>query len=89
MVVTFGIATLVRYLRRHRKATAAAVPATAPAPSADPAEELRRTLAATRSQDATVTDEQLPDGTVAERRAGVHDDGRAVLEEMRSRRAGD
>ena len=89
MVVTLGIATLVRRLKRRRKASSPTPPPTAAVPTADPADELRRTLAATRSQEPSVPVEDLPDGMVAERRAEVHDDGRAALEEMRSRRAGD
>ncbi len=88
-VVTLGIATLVRRLKRRRRASSPAPSPTAAAPTADPADELRRKLAATRSQEPSASVEELPDGTVAERRAEVHDDGRAALEEMRSRRAGD
>ena len=88
-VVTLGIATLVRRLKRRRKTRAPDVPASIPVPSSDPADELRRKLADTRAEESSTTAEDLPDGTVAERRAEVHDDGRAALEEMRSRRAGD
>jgi hypothetical protein len=87
--VTLGIAALARRLKRRRTAAVPAAPTTAPPSSADPADELRRTLAAARSPEQTAADEQLPDGTVAERRADVHGDGKAALEEMRSRRAGD
>jgi hypothetical protein len=89
MVVTLGIATLVRRLKRRHKASSPAPSATVTAPTADPADELRQKLAATRSQEPSAPVEDLPDGTVAERRAEVHDDGRAALEEMRSRRASD
>jgi hypothetical protein len=88
-VVTLGIATLVRRLKRRRRGTSPAPSPTVAAPAADPADELRRTLAATRSQEPPTPDEELPDGSVAERRATGHDDGRAALEEMRSRRASD
>ncbi len=88
-VVTLGIATLARRLKRRRKTSSPAPAPTVAAPTADPADELRRTLAATRSQETSLPVEEVPDGTVADRRAEVHDDGRAALEEMRSRRAGD
>jgi hypothetical protein len=88
-LVTLGIAALARRLKRRREALAPAQPATAPAPVEDPADELRRKLAATRSQDAPSTAEAVPDEAVADRRAEVHDEGRAALEEMRSRQAGD
>ena len=88
-VVTLGIATLMRRLKRRRKASSPAPSPTAAAPTGDPADELRRKLAETRSQETSMPVEELPDGSVAERRAEVHDDGQAALEEMRSRRAGD
>jgi hypothetical protein len=63
-------------------------PTTPTATVDDPAGELRRKLAETRSQ-ADAAAEVVPDATVADRRAEVHGEGRAALEEMRSRQAGD
>jgi hypothetical protein len=89
-LVTLGIAALARRLRRRREGIAPGQQSTAPtAPVEDPAGELRRKLAETRSQDDSSTAEVVPDATVADRRAEVHDEGRAALEEMRSRQAGD
>ena len=80
IVVTLGIAALVRRLRRHDTADVGAdSPAeAAPPPEAgadDPADELRRRLAESR-------DEPAVSETVESRRADVHDEGRAALDEM-------
>jgi hypothetical protein len=80
LLVTLGIAALVRRLRRRR---AAIEPSPAPSTTDDPAAELRRRLAESRSEPATP--EVAPETTVSERRADVHDEGRAAMEEMRSR----
>lgn len=84
LLVTLGIAALVRRLRRRRAPIEAS-----PAPSTrdDPAAELRRKLVESRSEPATA--EAAPETTVSERRADVHDEGRAALEEMRSRDRGE
>jgi hypothetical protein len=92
LLVTLGIAALARRLRRRREAPAAVAPAE-PA-SGDPAEELRRKLAESRQAeraDATEAPagpgpEQAAEsrGTVEERRAEVHEQGRAALDAMRS-----
>jgi hypothetical protein len=82
LLVSLGIAALVRRLRRHKDAPE---PSSTAAPSVDPADELRRKLAETRP--AGAAPEAAPEGAVAERRAEVHDEGRAALEEMRSRDA--
>jgi hypothetical protein len=89
-LVTLGIAALARRWRRRRERLAPGQQPTAPATTVeDPAGELRRKLAETRSQDDPSTAEVVLDATVADRRAEVHDEGRAALEEMRSRQAGD
>jgi hypothetical protein len=96
LLVTLGIAALVRRLRRHRahedREPAAAVgPEAAVEPSAgegsadDPADELRRKLANTRAE-GTVVSTPSPadaDSTVEDRRAEVHEQGRSTLDEMR------
>jgi hypothetical protein len=79
LLVTLGIAALVRRLRRGREQ---AEPAPAPNEDAgDPADELRRKLAESR-EEASGT--PAPEATVEERRAEVHEQGRAALDEMRS-----
>lgn len=82
IVVTVGIAALVRKLRRRRAAESAdtGAPPGEAGPDAggagDPADELRRKLAETRE------DEPVADATLEERRTEVHDEGRAALDEM-------
>ena len=81
LLAALGVAALIRKLRRRTSGEAAA-PTTDT--SADPAEELRRTLADSRP------DEPPPDGTasaeseatVDEERSDVHDQARSVIDEM-------
>ena len=77
VVVTIGIAALVRWLRRRGR--------TEEAPSSgeagDPADELRRKLAETRTEEAAAP--PAPDATVEERRTEVHEEGRSAIDEMR------
>jgi hypothetical protein len=88
LVVTLGIAALVRKLRR-RGQDPEAVPGLTPPPEAfsaepadqpegtDPADELRQKLAESR------TGETVPEAeSVEERRTEVHEQGRAALDEM-------
>jgi hypothetical protein len=83
VLLTLGIAALVRKLRSRRAPEPAADVGTAPTPSADdPADELRRKLAETREPDAPAAGEDVPQGSVEERRADVHEQGRAALDEM-------
>ena len=82
IAVTLGIAALVRRLRRRRSAE---VEPTAGGPVDDPARELREKLAASRAESpADAPAETTAGATVEERRAEVHEDARAALEEMRS-----
>jgi hypothetical protein len=81
VVVTLGIAALLHRLKRRRAASAE--PDAPPAPAADPADELRRKLAESRT--ASAAPEAVPEATVSERRADVHDEARTALDEMRSR----
>lgn len=81
LVVTLGVAALVRWLRRRRETPEA------PTPGAleDPAEELRRKLAESRStaeEPAPAAPEPGQADSVEERRADVHAQGRAALAEM-------
>jgi len=80
IVVTLGIAALLHHLKRRR---AAAEPVPTIVPAADPADELRRKLADSRTEGAA--SEAVPEASVSERRAEVHDEARAALDEMRSR----
>jgi hypothetical protein len=80
VVVTLGIAALLHRLKRRR---AAAEPAAPTAPAVDPADELRMKLAESRTESAAT--DAVPEATVSERRAEVHDEARAALDEMRSR----
>jgi hypothetical protein len=84
IVVTLGIAALVRRLKRRG---AEPEPSYVEPPAADPADELRQKLAESRSadepQEAPSAGEAPAEETVEERRAEVHDQGRATLDEMR------
>ncbi len=83
LVVSVGIGALVRRLKRQRK-PALAEPARPPVAGDDPADELRRKLAASRT-----AEEEAPEApgaseeTVDDRRADVHEQGRAALGDMR------
>ena len=78
LVVTLGIAALVRWLR-HRRETPAAAPVET---FEDPAAELRRKLAQSRALAQDEVGE--PEPSVEERRSEVHAQGRAALSEMTS-----
>jgi len=78
IVVTLGIAALVRWLRR-RGETQARPQTEAPE---DPAEELRRKLEASRATSQEAEAEAEPESSVDDRRADVHAQGRAALAEM-------
>jgi hypothetical protein len=82
-LVTLGIAALVRKLRRHGHAPEGVAEEHAPE---DPADELRRKLAETRDPEVAPpsAESSTPDASVEERRAQVHDQGHATLDEMRS-----
>jgi hypothetical protein len=86
VLLTLGIAALLRKLRSRRAAPEPATETGATAAQAstdDPAEELRSKLAETREPDAPAADEgSVPEGSVEERRADVHEQGRAALDEM-------
>jgi hypothetical protein len=76
LLVTLGIAALVRRLRRK------AEPQPDTHETADPADELRRKLADSRSEEEDMPPPEPPEDTVEERRADVHQQGRAALDEM-------
>lgn len=76
IVVTLGIAALVRWLR-HRGETQARPQAQA---LEDPAEELRRKLEESRATGQEA--KPAPESSVEDRRSDVHAQGRAALAEM-------
>jgi hypothetical protein len=82
-LVALGIRAFLRW-RKSRKE--AAVQTTAPPPAVagdDPADELRRKLAESREEDVAEASE-APPAAPADRRAEVHEQGRAALDEMKS-----
>ena len=82
LLVTLGVAALVRKLRR--RAEASSTPAVPETPAAhDHADELRRKLAESRADEPEAVG-AVPEGSVDERRADIHAEGRAKLDEMRS-----
>jgi hypothetical protein len=83
LVVTLGIAAIVRRLRRRAPQTE--IPA--PPREGDPADELRQKLAASRAASGgspTTTEASAEEPSVEARRAEVHDHGRSTLDEMRA-----
>ncbi len=82
-LVTLGIRWFLRW-RKRRQERPREAGLTAPAPTAtDPADELRQKLAASRAEE-TDEPEPAPAANVAGRRAEVHEQGRAALDEMTS-----
>jgi hypothetical protein len=79
IVVSLGIAALVRRLRRREEQQELAPPPEEP----DPAAELRQKLAETRAEEAVTEPPVSPETSVEERRASVHEQGRATVDEMR------
>jgi hypothetical protein len=82
-LVALGIRALLRWWK-GRRAQEAAAPASPP--PTDPADELRRKLAETRGDagaDASAEPPETPSASVADRRAAVHEEGRAALDEMK------
>jgi hypothetical protein len=81
IVVTLGIAAIARRLRKRGRAEEPA--ATTAAPD-DPADELRQKLAESRGDDPPASEPaDAPEAGVEERRADVHEQGRAAVDEMR------
>jgi hypothetical protein len=78
LLVTFGIAALVRRLRRRSRA---AEPSTT---GEDPAGDLRRKLAESRAEEEP-EEPPAPEATVEERRAAVHEEARTTLDEIQGR----
>jgi hypothetical protein len=81
-LIALGIRALLRWWKRRR---AEAELATAPPPP-DPADQLRQKLAESRSDDTAElgeSDDEPIESSVADRRAEVHEQGRAALDEMK------
>ena len=86
-LIALGIRWFLRWRKRRREereGTDVELPATAPATSSDPAGELRQKLAASRAEEEPDEAEPPPPESVADRRADVHEQGRAALDEMKS-----
>jgi len=83
IVVTIGIAALVRWFKRRGAEDETDVIAPSQPAADDPADELRRKLAESREPDESEETAEPPDATVDERRADVHEQGRATLDEMK------
>jgi predicted lipid-binding transport protein (Tim44 family) len=78
-LVALGIRAFLRW-RKRRKAEAVA-----PAPAAqDPADELRQKLAENRTEGPAEEPPAAPDATVEDRRAEVHEQARATIDDMKS-----
>jgi hypothetical protein len=80
-LIVLGIRWFLRWRKRRR---AEAELATAPAGSADPADELRQKLAASREEAVDDEPEATPEASVDDRRGEVHEQGRATVDEMKS-----
>jgi hypothetical protein len=80
-IVALGIRALLRWRKRRRAEMDAVTEAT---PTDDPADELRQKLAESRTEDAVEDAPAAPEATVEDRRADVHEQGRATLDDMKS-----
>ena len=79
-LVALGIRALLRW--RKRRQSEAELESGPPPP--DPAAELRQKLAESRVEDVVVEPEPSPKASVEDRRADVHAQGRATVDEMAS-----
>ena len=80
-LVALGIRAFLRW-RKRRKAEA---PASGAAPTAaDPADELRQKLAENRTETEADEAPAAPEATVDDRRADVHEQARATIDDMKS-----
>jgi transposase-like protein len=81
VIVALGIRALWRWWRRRNAAPEPARSTTAA--TADPADDLRRKLAESR-EDEVVEAQSTPTVPVEDRRADVHEQARAAVDEMKS-----
>jgi hypothetical protein len=79
-LIVLGIRWFLRW-RKRRREDAAQLEAT-PSAVTDPADELRQKLAASRAGEEPDEPEAAPEATVEDRRAEVHEQGRAAVDEM-------
>ena len=85
VLITLGIAALVKKLRSRKASQAPVAEAPAAAGADDPADELRRKLDETREPaPATPSPGPAPEESVEERRADVHGEARAAIDEMQA-----
>jgi hypothetical protein len=82
-LVALGIRWFLKRRKRRREEREAAELPPTPA-AADPADELRQKLAASRTEAERDETEPGPAPSVADRRAEVHGQGRAALDDMKS-----
>jgi hypothetical protein len=80
-LIALGIRALLRWRKRRQEEHGTSP---APAPAADPADELRRKLAESRDDVEPDEVEEPPAASVTDRRVAVHEQGRAALDEMKS-----
>jgi hypothetical protein len=80
-LVALGIRAFLRW-RKRRHAEARAIGAAPPA--ADPADELRQKLAENRTEVEADEAPGAPEATVEDRRADVHEQARAAIDDMTS-----
>ena len=80
-LIALGIRALWHW-RQRRQAKSPAVAPAAGTPTVDPADELRRKLAESRTDEPESGSPVVPEATVEERRAEVHDHARAALDDM-------
>ena len=80
-LVALGIHAFRRWRKSRKDAQTGAPRVEA---TADPADELRRKLADSRDDGAPEAVDEPPAASVADRRAEVHEEGRAALDEMKS-----
>jgi hypothetical protein len=80
-LLALGIRAVLKWWKR-RKAQSEAIPEVQPA--ADPADELRQKIAENRVEDETVEPTAAPGAAVEDRRAGVHEQARATIDDMTS-----
>jgi uncharacterized iron-regulated membrane protein len=83
-LIVLGIRAFLHWRKRRRDARATAAAPVAQTAAGDPADELRRKLAESREDGPTdETEAPAPVASVADRRADVHEQGRATLDEMK------
>ena len=80
-LVALGIRAFLHWRKSRKEAQGSAPTADA---AADPADELRRKLAESRDDVVPEEVEEPPAASVSDRRAEVHEQGRATLDEMKS-----